>query len=469
MDCNILSSTNNEFHIADLDPAERGLLVSYLFTLIFKYKQNAQNQKDYYFSVKNYLSVAEANSNLDLSLVENIDSRAKSKVLFRTICEFLFLKDNSSAFLEEFDEELSSFGLSRKAMQEVIASITELYEIMGTRSIVEHYGVAPATAHATPAASVASASAPAVPETNVAVTEEAEEEEEDERDSEEWLERITIDYDESRTEEDKIIYIGNAINIYGSLTFKKCKVFMYYVNLPAKITMFEEGSLTFEDCEIVCCSENKNYTITYDEECLDEYDDEEDDIPYPVILFDKCKITGGNLFVEAGGPIKIRKCQILNPGYRFLNATSYNDKETKLESTTIQFDKPISAFNFKNRNAIFLLSPGRAAIIKNCNIIFPRIDEKPLKWTPLSLQNIYVNNTKTDTATVLFEESVNGIIFNKCKFQNVSDLLLRTTTKETVFNECRFIGCRSNIVYQSSILTMKTHKDFARSCTFTEK
>lgn len=134
-----LYALQSEYDIADLGENEKEVLASFLLTLISKYEQDTDEQKDYYFAVKKHLGVTDVSDDFDLALVENVDSRAELKAMFSTVCEFLFLKTGDISFLDTFEDELEYFGLTPKAIREIIAPIVKIYDILGLRGIVEHY------------------------------------------------------------------------------------------------------------------------------------------------------------------------------------------------------------------------------------------------------------------------------------------------------------------------------------------
>lgn len=134
-----LYELQSEYDIADLGQNEKEVLASYMLTLIAKYDQNTDEQKDFYFAVKKHLEVTDVSDDLNLALVENVDSRSELKAMFKTICEFLFLKTGNTTFLDTFENEIEYFGLTAKAIQEIVSPIEKVYNILGLRGIVEHY------------------------------------------------------------------------------------------------------------------------------------------------------------------------------------------------------------------------------------------------------------------------------------------------------------------------------------------
>lgn len=139
-----LYDLQSEYDIASLGQNEKEVLASFLLTLISKHNQDNDEQKDYYFAVKKHLKVTNVSDDLNLAVVENVDSRSELKAMFQTVCEFLFLKNGDTSFLNEFENELEYFGLTSKTIKEIIFSIEKVYNLLGLRGIVEHYILAEA-------------------------------------------------------------------------------------------------------------------------------------------------------------------------------------------------------------------------------------------------------------------------------------------------------------------------------------
>ena len=441
----------NDFDIADLGKNEKVVLASYLLTLISKHGQNTQSQQDYYFAVKKHLGVTEVRADFDLTLVENVDSRAELKAIFRTVCEFLFLKDGSDSFLDTFDDELSYFCFGRRLIRDTVQAIEDTYDLLGVRGIVEHY--IPAAAE--------------------------DEEEPVELESEEWLDPISVSRKESMEIEDMEISVGTEVSVEGELIFRRCKVNMFYGNQPAEFELSESAKLTFEECEIVCFNDHhSSASISYDAD---------NDDSKSVVLFECCKIIGGNNFIEVDGAIQVRKCHIINPGWRFMKSAFLEDVATIIEDTTIQFDKPISQSGFKWNDPIFVLQPDRAALVKKCKVIFPKAGEtvanapkakkrttKITKREPLSAENMLDtgNRAYNEFYSPVFEEGRDGITFNDCEFVNVSDVLLKSEDRiHSTFNNCRFTGCMDSIISKCRVLSFSRNDRkylSMKKCTFTE-
>lgn len=134
-----LYNLNDSLNIAKLGDNEKEVLVSVLYTLISKYKQNNENQLEYFRNVKNYLGIEEPDPNFDLSRICNVDSKNETKAMYKTVCSFLFLNREDTSFLEKFEEELSYFDINDKISSEIINSILDSYKALKLKGIVDYY------------------------------------------------------------------------------------------------------------------------------------------------------------------------------------------------------------------------------------------------------------------------------------------------------------------------------------------
>lgn len=130
--------------IGTLDDSDQIKLLSYLKTLSTRYGQTTQQQNDYLFTVKKYLNIGNVSDDMELESVSNLDiSRTELKAFFECICEFLFLKNGSRKFMDEFEQELDAFGFSNKIINEIISNIEKTYQFFGVKGIIEHYDLQP--------------------------------------------------------------------------------------------------------------------------------------------------------------------------------------------------------------------------------------------------------------------------------------------------------------------------------------
>lgn len=134
-----LYSLKSRFNIKTLPDNEKEVLISSLFTLLNKYEQNTEQQKEYFFVIRKYLGIENPNPDFNLETVSNIDSIAQTKAIYGVVCEFLFLKQCNHSYLEQFSDFLECFNIGRKAVTEIVDIIDSTYETLGVQGIVKHY------------------------------------------------------------------------------------------------------------------------------------------------------------------------------------------------------------------------------------------------------------------------------------------------------------------------------------------
>ncbi len=243
-----LYALQNTYDIAGLGENEKEVLASILLTLISSYGQDTENQKNYYFAVKKYLGVTDVSPDFDLSLVENVDSRSDLKAMYKTVCEFLYIKSGEFTFLYEFEEELGYFGLSPKVAREIGEQILKIYNVLGLRGIVEHY-------------------VPVNPE--------------DEEVPEHYglimpLEgRLVIDDSnrdivegEEKNYENLSIIITKQLHVYGKAIFKNCEIKLDYDGKVAILVSGRNSEATFLDCEFKASKQAKSSMLSVSGKCV---------------------------------------------------------------------------------------------------------------------------------------------------------------------------------------------------------
>lgn len=231
--------------IAAMDKNEREVLASTLFTLISKYEQNNDNQKEYYFAVKNHLGVTDVSPDFDLSLIENVDSRNDAKAMYQTVCEFLFLNNADTYFLEEFEEELSYFGISRKASKEILDSILKVYDILGLRGIVEHY--------------IPAENDEVLPD-HYGLLSPVKSEQIIEKNNNTFAEGTETEFENVK------VIIKSQMFIDGKVTFKNC-IIEFEVNENFAVALRKTGEAQFLDCEFVSTTVAKFWVISLIGKC----------------------------------------------------------------------------------------------------------------------------------------------------------------------------------------------------------
>lgn len=434
-----LYNLQSEYDIADLGENEKEVLASYLLTLIAKYDQNTEVQKEYYFSVKKHLGVTDVSSAMDLSLVENVDSRVELKAMFQTVCEFLFLKNGDSSFLDEFEDELDCFGLTRKAVREIIESIENIYDVLGLRGIVEHY--IPAT------------------------TKEEQETEETtgvagDLTQETVIRSFTVHQGETKRYVSKELAIGTTITVEGELIFENCVVDLLHLSQIARIVVEDDAVLQFKNCEVRFPQLEKkdNLVISGRENTT--------------ILFESSNVYLKTKAIFTYGSLLFQNSQIIDPEVLCITVFNGEQNAVLIADSCITFDNaPSFEKTDLGAKTIFELKPSSTSIVRNTKISINRDselssttkkEEKKTKSEFSSYSAIRTAATNSAFARVysalsskagifassaLDEES--ALKFIDCEFVNIHNNLYDKNSfwaDAYGFSGCRFINCGKDLL-----------------------
>jgi hypothetical protein len=129
---------NTQYDIKKLEDYEKELLLAGLFTLAGETAN--ENQQPYIRSVKKYLGIANPQTEVDLSGIENIENLATQKAMFQTFSEFLFLKSEDDSFYEEYEEFFDGFSVKQKDRTALFENIMKIYKATGAKGLCEKYG-----------------------------------------------------------------------------------------------------------------------------------------------------------------------------------------------------------------------------------------------------------------------------------------------------------------------------------------
>ena len=127
--------------INTLDDAEKRVLIAILYQLINLESEECitDYQKKYIRSIQNYLGITNPQMEIDLQIIENIDSNDVQKAMLQVVLEFLYLQ-KSKNLSEEQEEFLSYFSLNEHQAKQIEDYVIKLYRAVGEEGICEKYG-----------------------------------------------------------------------------------------------------------------------------------------------------------------------------------------------------------------------------------------------------------------------------------------------------------------------------------------
>lgn len=475
-----LYDLQSAYDIADLGENEKEVLASFLLTLISKYNQDSETQKDYYFAVKKHLGVTDVSPDFDLSLVENVDSRAELKAMLQTVCEFLFLKTGDTSFLDEFEDEIGYFGLSPKVIREIVEPIERIYDVLGLRGIVEHYIPADSEEETDP--EHYGLVTPVSKELII-------------RDGNRDIDRGT----EMKYENLRVI-ITKQLHVNGRAVFSNCEIVFAWDGNIALLVIEEDSSLEFHNCEFIVEKQSKSSLISIDQGscllrncmvdgqqyrfgmCNDVYQDKNgnplrnnrsfiniDGFDKPAKLsLEHCKIANcSGTFVNADGNIGgnnhkviISDCMVDGHAGNFLfgrYAYTGDDTGIVIDNTTFQNiegysdETGISKWDFKEKypfeNALIALTHERY-LCKNSTFI--DLKESYISHGMYEFEGAVSAKTQSCKFVRVMQENKLGGIIDDCEFIDMTALVWGECNEgynpEVVISNSRFKNYNGNMI-----------------------
>jgi hypothetical protein len=132
---------NTQSDIKEMADHEKELLTAILYTLAGE--QSNENQQAYIRSVQNYLGIRNAQGQIDLSAVENIENIASQKAVLQACIEYLFLAKEDASFFEEYNDSLfCHFNVNDKTKLILWENAVKIYTAAGPQGLAEKYGFA---------------------------------------------------------------------------------------------------------------------------------------------------------------------------------------------------------------------------------------------------------------------------------------------------------------------------------------
>lgn len=142
-----LYKLNTPVDIADLEKAEKRILLAVLYQLSADESEVTEEQQNYIRAVQQYLQIYNPQTTIDLEVVENIEDISAQKAVLQSVLEFLYLGTHPGTYTDDQMEFLDCFQINRKTRKEIITCIKSIIEVVGTRGLAEKYGVVASQTH----------------------------------------------------------------------------------------------------------------------------------------------------------------------------------------------------------------------------------------------------------------------------------------------------------------------------------
>ena len=135
-----LYKLNTPVDIADLDDAEKRILLAVLYQLSADEDEVTEEQQNYVRAVQQYLKIYNPQTEIDLSAVENIEDISAQKAVLQSVMEFFQLGTHPEELTEEQEDFLDCFQVNRRTRREIDGFISAIVEAVGIKGLAEKYG-----------------------------------------------------------------------------------------------------------------------------------------------------------------------------------------------------------------------------------------------------------------------------------------------------------------------------------------
>lgn len=135
-----LYKLNTPVDIADLEDAEKRILLAVLYQLSADEKEVTEEQQNYVRAVQQYLKIYNPQTEIDLSAVENIEDISTQKAVLQSVLEFFRLGTHPDELTDRQEGFLDYFQVNRRTRREIDGFINAIVEVVGIKGLSEKYG-----------------------------------------------------------------------------------------------------------------------------------------------------------------------------------------------------------------------------------------------------------------------------------------------------------------------------------------
>jgi len=135
-----LYKLNTPVDIADLEDAEKRILLAVLYQLSADEEELTEEQQNFVRAVQQYLKIYNPQTEISLDAVENIEDVSAQKAVLQTVLEFFYLGTHPETYSDDQMDFLDCFQVNRKTRREINGYINAIVEAVGTQGLSEKYG-----------------------------------------------------------------------------------------------------------------------------------------------------------------------------------------------------------------------------------------------------------------------------------------------------------------------------------------
>jgi len=135
-----LYKLNTPVDIADLEDAEKRILLAVLYQLSADEDEVTEEQQNYIRAVQQYLKIYNPQAEIDLEAVENIEDISAQKAVMQAVLEFFYLGTHPGTYNDDQLDFLDCFQVNRKTRREINGHISAIVDTVGVKGLAEKYG-----------------------------------------------------------------------------------------------------------------------------------------------------------------------------------------------------------------------------------------------------------------------------------------------------------------------------------------
>jgi len=132
---------NTPVDIADLDAAEKRVLLAILYQLFSDEEDPTEAQQNYVRAVQQYLKIHNPQTEINLEAIENVEDVSAQKAILQAVLEFNYLGPHPDTYTEDQMDFLDCFQVNRKTRREITGHIKTIVNTVGLVGLAEKYGV----------------------------------------------------------------------------------------------------------------------------------------------------------------------------------------------------------------------------------------------------------------------------------------------------------------------------------------
>jgi len=133
---------NTPIDIADLDAAEKRVLLAILYQLSSDEEELTEAQQNYVRAVQRYLQIHNPQTEIDLEAIESVEDVSAQKAILQAVLEFYYLGIHPDTYTEDQMDFLDCFQVNRKTRREITGHIKAIVSTVGLDGLAEKYGIA---------------------------------------------------------------------------------------------------------------------------------------------------------------------------------------------------------------------------------------------------------------------------------------------------------------------------------------